>query len=85
MPVEPIWQKIALSLLDCEKVNTMTAHELYKERRKIIDKEIKILTEKLESMDIEEKKYSLNWGYAGSGGYIMENINELNYQFMAKY
>lgn len=63
----------------------MNAHETYFLRRKQIDAEIEILKQKLKSMDIEEKKDSLNWGYAGNCGHIIEQINELNYQFMKRY
>lgn len=60
----------------------MSANELYFERRKEIEKEIEILKQKLESMDIEQKQDQKNYGYAGNCGHILETINDLNYGFL---
>ena len=63
----------------------MNAHSEYLEKRKKIEKEIEILKQKLESMDIEESKDMKNWGFAGNCNYILHEIKELNYGFMRKY
>ena len=63
----------------------MNAHETYTERRKLIEKEIEILKQKLESMDICEKQGPRDWGYSGNAGYILDELQALNYSFLEKY
>ena len=60
----------------------MNANEMYLERRKQIEQEIEILKQKLESMDIDQRKDQKNYGYAGSCGHILDVIQELNYSFL---
>lgn len=60
----------------------MSANEMYLERRKQIENEIEILKQKLESMDMDQKKDSRNYGYAGSCGHILNTIQEINYSFL---
>ena len=60
----------------------MNANGLYLEKRKEIEKEIEILKQKLESMDMSQKQDQKNYGYAGNCGHILETINDLNYGFL---
>lgn len=62
----------------------MNANESYHEKRMMIEIEIEVLKQKLESMDIEQKKDVNNWGYAGNCGHILEEIENLN-EFMGRY
>ena len=57
----------------------MNANKKYHETRKQIEKEIKILKQKLEAMDIDQKKDDKNWGWAGSAGHILSEIQDVNY------
>jgi len=63
----------------------MNANEMYIEKRKQIEKEIEILKQKLESMDIEQKKDPENYGFAGNCGHLINVIDELNCEFMGGY
>jgi hypothetical protein len=66
------------------RVKTMNANETYLEKRKIIDNEISILKQKLEAMDIDQKRDHLNYGYAGDCGHILDIIAEAN-DFLKRY
>jgi len=60
----------------------MNAHESYIAKRQRIDREIEILKQKLESMDISEKKDPSNYGWAGNAVYVLRYVEELNYGFL---
>ena len=61
-----------------QKEKIMNAHERYLDKRKQIDRDMKVLQRKLESMDIEENKDIKNWGFSGSCDRILEEIESLN-------
>lgn len=60
----------------------MLISDQYKETRKQIEKEIEILKQKLEAMDIDQNKDSNNYGYVGNVKYILNEIQDLNYGFL---
>ena len=57
----------------------MSANEIYHETRKQLEKEIEILKQKLEAMDIDQKKDDKNYGWVGNIAHILSEINDINY------
>ena len=57
----------------------MNANQKYIETRLQIEKEIEILKQKLESMDMDQKKDNKNYGYVGDADYLLNAIQEINY------
>ncbi len=62
----------------------MNANQQYLERRKLIEREISILKQELEAMDLAQAKEKNNYGFSGNCGYILSQIQELN-KFLAGY
>lgn len=56
----------------------MIANNKYHEKRKEIEKAIEIMKQSLEAMDIQQKKDPLNYGYVGSSGHVLNQIEEIN-------
>jgi hypothetical protein len=64
--------------------STMSANNQYHEKRKEIEKAIEIMKQSLESMDINQKKDPLNYGYVGKCNYVYGLIEGIN-NFLSGY
>ena len=56
-----------------------SADNVYKLRRKDIDKQIKVLPKALKTIDALQKKNPKDWGYAASLGRVKEDLEEIIY------
>ena len=56
-----------------------SADNVYKLRRKDIEKQIKVLPKALKTIDALQKKNPTDWGYAGSLGRIKEELEDIIY------
>ena len=56
-----------------------SADNVYKLRRKDIDKQIKALPKAMKAIDALQKKNPKDWGYAASLGRVKEDLEEIIY------
>lgn len=62
----------------------MNSNERYAELRKRLDKEIEIMKQSLEAMDIAQKKNTSDYGWIGNCCHILDRIEDIN-AFLHKY